>query len=135
LDRNAVLACHEDAVIASTLNYILTVKATRRGNSLLSLFARDILPTLQSRLFFGHECIFCTSRGASGTKTEAKALDEDVDLTFEDEETRAKSEDIPKIPESASCAAGSLADTPSNKDLFRKEQELVQWAWRVKQSQ
>jgi hypothetical protein len=40
-----------------------------------------------------------TSRRASDTKTEAEALDEDVDLTFDEEEAQAQFEDIPKVPE------------------------------------
>jgi hypothetical protein len=72
--------------------------------------------------------ILQTSRRASDTKTEAEPLDEDVYLTLDEKEAQAQFEDIPKVPERVSYAAGSLADTSSNKDLAHTEQELVHWA-------
>lgn len=69
--------------------------------------------------------ILQTSRRASDNKTEAEAMDEDVDLTFDDEKAQAQFEDIPQVPESVPYAAGLLADISSNKYFARKEQELV----------
>jgi hypothetical protein len=69
--------------------------------------------------------ILQTSRRASKTKTEAEAMNEDVDLTFDEEEAQVQFVDIPKVSESISYVARSSTATSSNKDLAHKEQELV----------
>jgi hypothetical protein len=52
-------------------------------------------------------------------------MNEDVDLTFDEEEAQVQFVDIPKVSESISYVARSSTATSSNKDLAHKEQELV----------
>ncbi|KAH0176918.1 hypothetical protein KCU86_g15767, partial [Aureobasidium melanogenum] len=129
MDRAAVLARHKDAVMASTLNHTSTAKASRKGNSLLPLLAREY-PTDPSveALLRPRMPILQTGRKATDAEMEAEVMDEDGDSVSDEEEDQAPTEDIPEIPESLSQPAGSSIDTSSNKDLAHKEQELVNWA-------
>lgn len=128
MDRTAVLSRHKDAVMASTLNHTSTAKAARKGSSLLPLLAREYpLDSAVEALLRPRMPILQTGRKATSAETDAEAMDEDED-SASDEDEEVPVESTAEIADRISVIAASLTDASSNKDVAKKEQELVNWA-------
>lgn len=128
MDRTAVLSRHKDAVLASTLNHTSTAKATRKGNSLLPLLAREYpsSPSVEA-LLRPRMPILQTGRKATEAETSADAMDEDEDSASEGDEAdeQPPAESVSEAREDIASIATNLF---SNRDVADKEQELVNWA-------